>query len=191
MAIAKVLAVELQRIPSWAKNVLIISGASIVLGLFAHLAIPLPFTPVPIVLQSSLILLLSVLLGPKRAVASVAAFLAQGAVGFPVFANGTAGLAKFVGPTGGYLIGYLAASFIVSSLIELFKTRSLLHSFYAMAAGQFAIYALGVAWLSTFLGFSQAILLGVVPFLIGDAIKMFLALKVLYWLGWSKPSSET
>ena len=186
MALAKVLAVELQKMPNWAKNVLIISGASILLGLLAHVSIPLPFTPVPITLQGSVILLMSVLLGPKRAVATVAAFLAQGAMGFPVFANGAGGLSYFLGSTGGYLLGYLPASFVAAYLVERFETRSIRNALVALVAGNIVLFACGAAWLSTFLGLEKAILLGVVPFLLGDAIKIGLGLKILQWLGWGK-----
>jgi biotin transport system substrate-specific component len=190
MAFARTLALELQKMPTWAKNILIVSGASIVLGLFAHVAIPLPFTPVPIVTQDSVILLMAVLLGPKRAAASVAAFLAQGALGLPVFANGAGGLAVFMGPRGGYLIGYLAAAFVVAKLVEVLKKKTILNAFYALLAGQFILFALGAAWLSTYVGFTQAIVLGIVPFLIGDAIKTVAILKILQWIGWDKRAVE-
>lgn len=186
MALARALVIELQKMPLWAKNILIVSAASIILGLFAQVAIPLPFTPVPLITQDALVLLMAALLGPKRAVASVAAFLAQGAMGFPVFARGGSGLLYMAGPTGGYLVGYLLAAFVVASLIELFKTRSIWNTLYAMVAGQIAIYACGVAWLSTFVGFSQAILLGVVPFLLGSALKIGFGLKLLHWIGWER-----
>ncbi len=187
MTLAKTLAFELQKMPHLAKNALIVSTASILLGLCAHISIPLPFTPVPLVLQNTLVLLLSVVLGPKRAFAAVAAFLAQGAIGLPVFAGGAAGLLIFAGPRGGYLIGYLAASLITAAIVEKCKTRSLTQTLYAMLAGLAITYACGAAWLAIILhSLPQALLLGVAPFLLGDALKIALSLKALHTLGWGK-----
>lgn len=186
MELTKNLALELQKLPAWAKNILIVAGASILLGLFAHLAIPLPFTPVPIATQSAVVLLMGVLLGQKRSVAAVAAFLAQAAIGFPVLATGASGVAVLVGPTAGYLFGYLAAAFIVATIIDLSKERSLKSACFAMIVGSIVIFACGAAWLATFVGIKQAIVLGVLPFLIGDALKVAVLLKLLQWLGWNK-----
>lgn len=183
MSFAKAITLE---IPLWAKNTLLVVGSSLLLGLLAHFTIPLPFTPVPIVLQSSFVLLLGVLLGSKRAPAAVALFLAQGAFGLPVFAAGAAGLARFAGPTGGYLIGYLIAAYVVGRIVEASKERTIVNAFLAMLAGNAIQFIAGALWLSTFVGMSQAILLGVVPFVIGDLVKMALGLKVLQWCKWEK-----
>ena len=185
MILAKALAFELQKMPAWAKNVLIVSASSILIALFAKIAIPLPFSPVPIIMQDSVVLLLAVLLGPKRAVAAVGAFLMQGALGFPVFAKGS-GLLYFFGPTGGYLIGYLVAALIVSTLIERMKSRTISSAVCALLLGNVAVFFFGATWLSSFVGMRQAIVLGVVPFLLGNAIKTAMSAQILYWLGWGK-----
>ncbi len=179
------LALELKKIPTWVKDTALVIGASILIALSAHFAIP--FKPVPLVLQGSLILVLSVLLGKKRAPAAVALFLAQGAAGLAVFPPGLLGLARFVGPTGGYLLGYLIASYVVGKVLEMLGQRTLTKAFLAMVAGNAIIFLFGAAWLSSFVGgVKQALLLGVIPFILIDLLKLTLGLKVLQWIGWVK-----
>ncbi len=157
---------------------------SILIGLFAQVSIPLPFTPIPIATQSAVVLLLGVLLG-RKAVFSVAGFLAQGLLGFPVFAGGMAGFALLAGPRGGYLAGYLAAAYVVGWIIERSSEKTLLRAFYAMAAGTLVIYLCGALRLASFIGLQKALLLGVAPFLIGDLCKIFVGLKLLKAFRWS------
>ena len=176
----KAIAIEWKKIPTWAKNTLIIIGSSILLGLFAHVAIPL--SPVPIATQPTLVLLLAVLLGSKRAPAAVAGFLAQGALGFPVFANGLAGMGILIGPRGGYLFGYLVAAYVVGKIVEAFPHRKLLTAFLAMAIGNVILYIMGASWLSTFIGVEKALLLGVVPFLGFDLLKILGCIQILRWV---------
>ncbi len=179
------IAIELKKIPAWAKDVCLVIGSSLLISLVAYIAIPLPFTPVPLVVRSTLILLLSVLLGSKRAPAAVALFLVQGTLGLPVFAQGAAGVEYFLGPKGGYLIGYLIAAYTVGKIVELFGKRTLANAFIAMLAGNVVLFLFGAAWLSAFVGgIERAILLGVVPFLLGDFLKIALSLKILQWMGW-------
>src|SRR2546423_1806286 len=97
---------------NWIQDVAVVIGASIIIALFAPVAIPLPFTPVPIATQVHVILLLSCFLGSRRAALTVMTFLIQGAMGLPVFAGGAAGIMVLAGPRGGYLLGYLAAAFV-------------------------------------------------------------------------------
>ena len=186
MELAKTVTMELQKIPTWAKNIGLVLGASILLGLFAHVVIPLPFSPIPIVLQVSLVLLLSVLLGSKKAVAAVLAFLGQGAMGLPVFAGGAAGIPFLCGPKAGYYFGYLIAAYVTGRLIEISGKKSLFHAALAMFAGNILIYLFGAAWLATFIGANQALLLGVAPFIVGDFVKVACGLKFLQWIGWNR-----
>jgi biotin transport system substrate-specific component len=130
--------------------------------------------------------LLSTLLGSKRAPAAVALFLAQGAFGLPVFTHGGCGLAYFFGPRGGYLIGYLVAAYTVGKVVELLGKRTLSTAFTAMLAGNAVLFLCGATWLSTFIGVEKAILLGVVPFLLGDLLKIACSLKILHWMGWAR-----
>ena len=153
------------------KEISLIVGCSLLLGLLGKVMIPLPFTPVPLALRSQLVLLMAVVLGPRRAVLAVLGFLVQGAVGMPVFTNGSAGLGAMIGPNGGYLVGYVAAAMAAGWLAK----RSL---GLALLAGTAVIYLFGAAYLSTFVGAQNALMMGVVPFLIGDALKIALNWKI-------------
>ncbi len=183
MSYAKTFAIETSKPADLARDAAIVILASLVIGLFAKVSIPLPFTPVPIGTQNSVILLMAAFLGARRAAAATFAFLAQGAAGFPVFAGGVGGIVKFFGPTGGYLIGYLAAAFLVGYIIEKCKEKTVSKTFFALAAGHAAIYLFGAAYLATFIGFSKALLLGVAPFVVGDLLKIVASLKILNWVG--------
>lgn len=164
---------------AWLKNSLVVIAASFVIALFALISIPLPFSPVPLVTQAQVVLLLSVVLGSKRAVAAVLLYLAQGAMGFPVFSGGMAGWVILAGPTGGYLLGYAAAAFITGWLAERVKEQTPLKAFSVMAVGNLIIFVFGSIWLSQFLGWQGAWMLGVVPFLLGDLFKLIIATRVL------------
>jgi biotin transport system substrate-specific component len=181
-----VLGIELQNMPIWTKNLILVLGSSILIGLFAHVSIPLPFTPIPIATQPSLVLFLAVVLGSKRAVGAVFAFLLQGALGLPVFVGGAAGLRILMGPRAGYFFGYLIAAYLVGKLMEIGGKRSILQAFFSMVAGNVIIYFFGAAALSLFIGGSQALLLGVLPFILGDLVKIAIGLKFLRCLGWEE-----
>lgn len=187
MSTAKILTLEKEQIPTLIREGAIVLFSSLLIGLFGQIAIPLPFTPVPLATQSALVLFLAVLLGPRRAAAAVLLFFVQGACGLPVFAGGVAGgILKFFGPTGGYLIGYLAAAFAAGMIIEKSKEKTLARAAIAFFIGTLTIYLFGVSYLSTFLGVKKALLLGFVPFVVGDLLKIFACLKLLDWIGWNK-----
>jgi biotin transport system substrate-specific component len=136
-----------------------------------------PIGPVPIVLSTLFVLLSGLLLGSRWGLASMCLYLLVGAIGIPVFAGGKGGLAHFLGPTGGYLFGYLLASLLTGMISE----RSHGNSIWEMIAviiGSLAIYGFGVPWLKmvTQMSWSKALLVGMVPFLIGDAVKATVAL---------------
>lgn len=160
-------------------DTLVVLVASLLIGLTGQLAIPFPFTPVPFALQAHVILFLAVSLGSQRAMAAVALFLLQGAMGLPVFAQGGFGLLWLFGPTGGYLFGYLAAAFVTGWISERLQQKTSLSLFSAMAAGNLIIFFFGVVWLSQFLGWKGACMYGVLPFIIGDFLKLSLATKML------------
>jgi biotin transport system substrate-specific component len=159
---------------SWMQDAAIVVGASIIIGLFAPVAIRLPFSPVPIAMQNNVILFLAVLLGSKRATLAVLAFIAQGAMGLPVFAGGNGGILHLVGPTGGYIFGYIASAYVAGWIAERAETLTLRRGFLAMAVGGSLAYVFGVSWLSLFLGLRTALFAGVVPFIVGDLAKLFL-----------------
>lgn len=151
--------------------------ASIFIGLLAQIAVPIG--PVPITGQTLGILLVAASLGWRRGGGAIALYVAQGAAGLPVFAGGTAGIAILAGPTGGYLAGFVVAGLVVGWLCEAGLDRRFSTSIVAMLAGTACIYLLGVAWLSRFVGWSNVLPTGVLPFLVGDAIKLAIAAVAL------------
>ena len=168
---------QTSQVRPWVKSSLLVVGASLLIGLSAHIKIPLPFTPIPISMQSFTVLFLATFLGSKRGSLAVLAYLMEGILGFPVFSGGNAGLAYFMGVTGGYLVGFVFAAFATGWIIERTK-KSLSSAFIAWVVGDLIIYACGLAWLSQFVGgMKAAFLLGMLPFLIGSSAKLLLALS--------------
>ncbi len=154
-------------------------AALIAVGAF----IAVPVGPVPIVLQNLFVMLAGLLLGSKWGLASVGLYLLAGICGLPVFSGGGAGLGHFFGPTGGYLVGYLPAVFVIGLTSE--KTASMFLRVAALIAGAALVYLFGVSWLKIATGMSatKAMAVGMLPFLIGDAIKIVATLfiaKALY-----------
>jgi biotin transport system substrate-specific component len=143
----------------------------------AYIAIPIG--PVPIVLQNLFIMLAGLLLGGRWGLISVAVYLLAGAVGLPVFAGGTGGLGKFAGPTGGYLLGFAAAAYLIGFISENGRGRVVIDVL-AMVAGTLIIYGFGVTWLKVVTGMSlnKAVTVGMLPFLIGDTLKIAAAIPI-------------
>ena len=143
----------------------------------AYMVIPLPIVPVPIVLQNLFVLLAGLLLGSRWGLAAVGIYLLVGAMGLPVFSGGKGGLAHFIGPTGGYLVGFAFCAWLTGFISER-GAKSFRTCLLAVLAGSLAVYACGVPWLKVATGMSwaKAWLLGVAPFLLGDAIKAAAAL---------------
>ena len=169
-----------------AQIVLVFSGAAFV-GIAAQIAIPLPFTPVPLTLQTFAVLLAGAALGSLRGVASMGLYALMGVVGVPWFAEGSSG---FSNASFGYILGFILAAFVVGRLAERGASTTPIHSAALMVIGNLAIYAVGVTWLKFAIdsSWATALSLGVVPFLIGDAIKIALAagLLPLSWKGLEK-----
>jgi biotin transport system substrate-specific component len=141
-------------------------------GAYIHV----PIGPVPIVLSTLFVILSGLLLGSRWGVTSMGLYLLVGAIGIPVFAGGKGGLAHFFGPTGGYLFGYVLASWVTGFISE--KSRGLLIlDILAVLVGSLVIYGLGVPWLKmiTQMSWTKTLIVGMVPFLIGDAIKAAVA----------------
>lgn len=164
---------------TYAQEVLIVLGMSFLIALAAPISIPLPFTPVPLSLQGAIILMLSVLLGGKRTALAVIGFLLQGALGLPVFATCIGGFACLLGCKGGYLLGYVVAAWVTGFLSQSASPRKI---FCAMLIGTGIILLFGAIWLSFFIGCTQAIVLGVLPFICGDIIKLIVAIKCIRFL---------
>jgi biotin transport system substrate-specific component len=142
-------------------------------GAYIHV----PIGPVPIVLTTLFVLLSGLLLGSRWGLASMALYLLVGAIGIPVFAGGKGGLAHFFGPTGGYLFGYVLGAWLTGLISE--RSRGLLiGEIIATVVGSLAIYGLGLPCLKmvTHLTWPKTLMVGMIPFLIGDAVKASVAL---------------
>jgi len=163
------------------RNAGLVLGFSAFLMLCAGISFHLPFTPVPITLQTLAVLLTGSVLGSKRGAVTMLVYLAEGAVGIPVFAGGTGGFIYLLGVTGGYLWSYPIAAFVVGLLCEKGLDRSFLTSALAMLPGSLIIYAIGVPWLAVTLHLSipTAIWQGMVPFIPGDLFKLLIAAALL------------
>jgi biotin transport system substrate-specific component len=160
----------------WVRSLFLIVLGSLLLAALAQIEIILPFTPVPITGQTFGVLLIGAALGSKRGAASMILYITEGAMGLPFFAGGGSGLGILTGATAGYLAGFVGAAYVVGWLAERGLERSVRTSIIPFLAGTVIIYAFGITWLSIVLGsLSKAITLGVVPFLIGDAIKLIAA----------------
>jgi biotin transport system substrate-specific component len=160
---------------------LLVVGFSILMALSARAQIILPFTPVPITLQTLVVILAGAVLGSKRGALAMLLYLLEGATGLPIFAKGGGLPYLIVAPTAGYLWSYPLAAFVVGLLCERGLDRSFLTSIVSMLPGSLLIYAIGVPWLALVLhiSLSQALIFGMYPFLIGDAIKIVIAAALL------------
>ena len=162
------------------KAALVVFG-SLLLAVSAQFKIPL--YPVPVTGQTLVVLLIGMTYGPRLGGITMAAYLFEGALGLPVFAGGAAGAAVLMGPTSGYLFGFLLAGVSMGYLAERGMGRTVVSTISAMVIGNFVIYLCGALWLANFIGFGQAIAAGVLPFLYGDALKLVVAagLMPLAW----------
>jgi biotin transport system substrate-specific component len=156
-------------------SVLLVVAFAALTAVLAQVRVPLWFTPVPFTGQTFAVLASGVVLGWKRGAASQLLYVAAGAVGLPVFQGAGGGWAYVTGPTLGYLVGFVAAAAIAGSITRRARFRGA--GLVGAITGTVTIYAFGVAWLAHALGVGlvEAATLGVVPFLVGDAIKATLA----------------
>lgn len=148
-------------------------AGSILLTLSAKAQVP--FWPVPMTMQTMVVLALAAAFGARLAAATVALYLAEGLLGLPVFAGAVAGPAYMAGPTGGYLVGFLAAAAMVGALAERGWDRSGLRLLALMALGHAVIFAFGFSWMATLFGVEKAFTLGVAPFWLATILKTLLA----------------
>lgn len=167
-----------------AKIAAVIAGS---LLLWVSAKIQVPFYPVPITLQTFAVLVIGAAFGWRMALATVGLYLAQGALGLPVFAGTPEkgiGFAYMAGPTGGYLFGYLAAAAALGWLAERGWDRNAWTMALAMIVGNIIIYVPGLIWLGTIVGWDKPIIAwGLTPFLLGDAVKLALA-AILFPAAW-------
>lgn len=154
------------------------AGFALAVAAASQVAIPLPGTPVPLTLQPMLVVLAGMMLGPVAGAASMAAYLVAGALGAPVFTPmGAPGVARLLGPTGGYLLAYPAAAFVAGWLMT--TTAGFGRRVLAAAAGIVVIYLGGLGQLAALTGsIERAAVLGVLPFVAADAVKALLAAAI-------------
>jgi biotin transport system substrate-specific component len=156
------------------------AAGSILLTISAKLQVP--FWPVPMTMQTMVVLVLGFTLGPVLGGASVLLYLAEGMLGLPVFAGTPEkgiGLAYMAGPTGGYLAGFLVATLVLGALAERGWGRRPITALAGLLVGDVLIYGCGVTWLSVLLGWEEAVAFGIVPFLAGEGLKVALAAALL------------
>lgn len=159
---------------SIAQNILIVILANVLLAFASQFALHL-WWPVPITLQSAMVVLLGLTLGSKRAAAAVAMYLVEGAAGLPVFAGGLSGFSFLVGASGGYLWGFLPAAFLAGFLMEQGLAKNIFTTFFAALSSSSVIFLLGVSHLAMLLGWEKAYAFGLQPFLIIEPIKLAIA----------------
>jgi len=159
-------------------TILVLAGSAI-LALSAQLSFYFPFSPVPITGQTFAVLFLGAVLGSYRGTLAVLAYLVEAAMGLPVLAGGMAGIAYMVGPTGGYLTGFIAAAFIAGFLAERGWDRNVGTALLAMVLGDAALFICGMFWLSVYIGWEKAIYAGLLPFIIGECLKLAAASLIL------------
>jgi biotin transport system substrate-specific component len=173
---------------------LIIAGALLIF-LTARISVVLPGNPVPFTMQNFGILVVGGALGLRRGGVAAIVYVLLGVVGLPFFAEGKGGLQVIWGATGGYLVGFIFAAALVGRLAELGWDRRLGGAIGATALGTLVIYAIGVPWLAVVVGLSagEAISTGLVPFLLGDILKLLAAAVVFpaaWWVVGRRPSDR-
>ncbi len=159
-------------------NIALVVLGSVFIALMAQIRIPLPFSPVPVTGQTFAILLIGMLYGRHRALATVSLYLMEGIAGLPVFAGGV-GLSYVLGSTGGYIIGFLFAAYLLGIFAEWGWDRRFVSAFFAMFIGSVVILTLGTIYLATFVGWKSAFVAGFLPFIGIDIIKSLIAATLL------------
>lgn len=159
------------------RPVLLAVAGSLLLALSAQIQVPLQ--PVPITMQTFAVLVIGMAYGWRLGAATVMLYLAEGAMGLPVFAGATGGLAVLFGKTGGYLLGFVLAAGVTGALAERGWDRNVATTALAMLAGNLAIYVPGLVVLGGLIGVDKAVTYGLTPFLLGDVLKLALAACVL------------
>jgi biotin transport system substrate-specific component len=184
-----------ERLSTRARHIALIAAGALFIYLSARVVIPIAGNPVPITGQTFGVLLVGGALGFRRGLASVLLYVLLGVIGLPFFAEGRSGLAIVFGPSGGYLIGFILAGALVGRLAELGWDRHIAGAVGAMVVGNALIYLIGVPWLAiaTHSDPAAAIKLGLVPFLVGDVLKLVLAAVVFpaaWWVVGRRPGER-
>jgi len=132
-----------------------------------------------VTLQTLAVLLAGCTLGKGRGALAVIVYIVEGCAGLPVFSGGTGGIVHLLGPTGGYLVGFVAAAYLVGLLAETGLTVKWLGSVLTLLAGNLVVYIPGLIWLGFYVGYDHALALGFFPFVIGDGLKLIVGWGIL------------
>lgn len=180
-SVAPVVVVDSWASRSVARNAALVLGLTAFTALCAQIAIPLPGTPIPFTLQTFAVLAGAAALGTQRAVVAQVLYVLVGMAGMPVFAERSSGTDVVFGASGGYLIGFIVASYVVGYIAERGATRKVASTVLAYVVGSAVVYVLGATWLSQSAGWGlqETLSAGVTPFLAGDVIKAAMAGAVL------------
>jgi biotin transport system substrate-specific component len=162
-----------------AVDVMLVVGASVLIALAAQIAIPIPFSPVPLTMQPLAVLFIGVVLGANRGAAAATLYLLEGAGGLPVFAQGHGGAIWLIGATAGYLYSYPAAAWLAGWFSERGWGSTTWRAVAGMLAALAVIYAGGWSWLAMLTGARAAFAAGVVPFILADVVKIALGAALL------------
>lgn len=166
---------------TWVREVALVGGAVVLTALLAQVSVPVPGSPVPVTGQTLAVMLVGTTMGLRRGTASMALYLLVGAIGLPVFSDGTSGPQVVLGATGGYLVGFVLAAALMGWAAERGWDRTPARTLLLGLAGQALIFSIGVPWLAVAAGLDAAgaIAAGFTPFLLGGAIKGLLASALL------------
>jgi biotin transport system substrate-specific component len=158
-------------------DVLLVAGGAGFVALAAQVSIDLPFTPVPITGQTFAVVLVGAGLGAVLGLASLGLYLFVGALGAPVYADGTHGWDVLTGPTGGYIVGFVLAAGVTGYLAQRRWDRRFSSAVAAMLTGNVVIYLVGLPWLAEQIdaGLEGTLEAGLYPFVVGDLLKLYLA----------------
>ena len=160
-------------------NVIGIFLGSLLIAILAQISIHIPFSPVPITGQTIGVLLVGGILGSRKGLLSVTAYISEGALGLPVFAEMSAGIPVFLGPTGGYIISFIPAVFIIGYLSEIGFNKDIIPSFISCLLATFLILVLGTLFLSLFFGLKHSFMMGFYPFIVVGIIKSFISAIII------------
>jgi biotin transport system substrate-specific component len=159
------------------RAIALVFTGTVLLALSAKVQVP--FWPVPMTMQTLVVLVLGAAYGPRLGAATVIAYLAEGLAGLPIFAGVSAGPAYMMGPTAGYLVGFLAAAIICGALAERGWDRRWTTLIALMVIGHAVIFAFGVSWLASLFGWEKAIAAGIAPFVWATVLKTALAVAIM------------
>ncbi len=166
----------------WVKRIVLVVLGIAALAISAKIKVPIPPSPVPVTLGTFAVLTIGTAYGPRMGLATIVGYMLIGALGFDVFANsasGATGIEYMMGGTGGYLLGFVLATFALGYAARRGWDRNVVMLAIAMFVGNIIIYIPGVLWLAHLYTWENAFAWGVTPFLIGDAMKLVLAALIV------------